>query len=52
MEDFEIVVKYDKELQEVHIYNESYSSCTYCNIKTKEEIADSVKDFIESYEVE
>lgn len=49
--EFELIIKYDKELQQVHI-EDGYNSCSYMNIKTENDIADSVKDFIESYEVE
>lgn len=47
--EIEIIVKYDKEMEEVNISDYSYNSCTYCNIKSKEEIGKCVNDFIKSY---
>lgn len=49
--EFELIIRYEKELQQVHI-EDGYNSCSYINIKTKEDITNSIKDFIESYEVE
>ena len=47
--EIEIEVIYDKEMQEVSIRDYHYNSCTYCNIKSKEEVGKCVNDFIKSY---
>lgn len=44
-----ITVIYDKEMEQVHIDDYNYNSCTYCNIKSKEEIGKCVNDFVKSY---
>lgn len=50
MKDIELIIKYDSELEDLHIENNRYDSCSYMRVKTKKEIADSIIDFIESYE--
>ena len=50
MKDIELIIKYDLELEVLHIENNRYDSCNYMKVKTKKEIVDSITDFIESYE--
>lgn len=49
MKEFEIVVEYDEESEAVNIRDYHYNSCTYCKIKSTDEIGECIKDFIKSY---
>lgn len=50
MKDIELIIRYDSELEDLHIENNRYDSCSYMRIKTEKEIADSIVDFIKNYE--
>lgn len=45
----ELIIKYYKADNELHIEDYHYHSCTYVDIKTPNEIAKAVEDFIYCY---
>ena len=44
----ELIIKYDKEMNELSIRNELYSNCTY-ECKSLNEVGEIVQEFIDEY---
>lgn len=47
--DFGLQITYYKDLEELHIEDWHFNSCTYIDIKNENDILTSVYDFIKSY---
>jgi hypothetical protein len=49
MKEIKLEIRYDEEMEVVHIEDYYFNSCSYMNIKTLSQISECVKDFIKSY---